>query len=61
VNERPREYEDLTAPHRLRDLADVQEIIRARNLDEDFAAQLDASVRETYLSLLADVRNAKHE
>lgn len=51
----------MTAPHRLRDLADVQEIIRARNLDENFAAQLDASVRETYLNLLADVRSAERE
>jgi hypothetical protein len=48
----------MTAPHRLRDLADVQEIIRARNLDDGFAAELDPSVRETYLKLLADVRTA---
>jgi hypothetical protein len=45
-----------TAPHRLRDLADVQELIKTRNLDEGFAAQLDASVRAAYLDLLRAVR-----
>ena len=48
----------MSAPHRLRDLADVQEIIRARRLGESFSAQLDASVRAAYLKLLADLRNA---
>ena len=41
----------MSAPHRLRDLADVQEIIKARDLDEAFADQLDASVRPTYRDL----------
>lgn len=49
----------MSAPHRLRDLADVQEIIRVRRLDERFAAELDPSVRETYLKLLADLRSAE--
>ena len=48
----------MSAPHRLRDLADVQEIIKARHLDEDFATELDPSVRSTYLDLLRAVRTA---
>lgn len=47
----------MSAPHRLRDLADIQELIRARHLDESFEAQLHPSVRETYLRLLSDVRS----
>jgi hypothetical protein len=45
----------MTAPHRLRDLADVQELIRAEKLDETFAARLDESVREKFLELVASV------
>jgi hypothetical protein len=45
----------MSAPDRLRDLADVQELIRAERLDEGFAARLDASVREKFLELLASV------
>ncbi len=41
----------ISAPHRLRDLADVQELIKARELGENFAAELDASVRAKYLEL----------
>jgi len=47
-----------SAPHRLRDLADVQEIIKIRLLDEAFASELDASVRDAYLDLLRTVRAA---
>jgi hypothetical protein len=47
-----------SAPHRLRDLADVQELIKARGLDEEFAGRLDASVREKYLELWRAVRDA---
>ena len=50
-----------SAPHRLRDLADVQEIIKARGLDDAFGEQLDASVRQTYLELLRAVRAASPE
>jgi hypothetical protein len=35
----------MTAPHRLKDLADVQELIKVKNLDETFALKLDASIR----------------
>ena len=40
-----------SAPHRLRDLADVQDTIRALRLPEDFGDRLDASVRSVYLDL----------
>lgn len=41
----------LTSPGRPRGLADVQELIRAFNLDEAFASQLDAHVRPKCLEL----------
>ena len=47
-----------TAPHRLRDLADVQELIKARKLEADFAGRLDPSVREQFLELHRAVSQA---
>jgi len=41
----------MTAPHRRRDLADVQDLIQVLNLDQNFAKKLDASVRKLYLQL----------
>ena len=41
----------LTAPHRLRDLADVQDLIRALTLPRDLGEQLDASVRDEYFRM----------
>jgi hypothetical protein len=41
----------LSAPHRLRDLADVLELIRAAALPAELAEQLDASVRAKYTEL----------
>ena len=41
----------LTAPHRLKDLADVQELILHLNLPLDLAARLDDSVRAEYRRL----------
>jgi hypothetical protein len=46
----------LSAPDRLRDLADVQELIRVEQLDEAFAEQLNPSVRITFRELVAAVR-----
>ncbi len=37
-----------TAPHRLRDLADVQDLIAALDLPLDLAKTLDANVRAEY-------------
>ena len=41
----------LSAPHRLKDLADVLELIRAAGLPESLADRLDASVRAKYHEL----------
>ena len=41
----------LSAPHRLKDLADVLELVRALSLPRNLAASLDASVRPKYEEL----------
>lgn len=41
----------MSAPHRLRDLADVQDLIVTLKLPVEFAETLDASVRETFRQL----------
>jgi hypothetical protein len=41
----------MTAPDRLKDLADVQEMIKAKELGEDFVESLDESVREKFREL----------
>ena len=41
----------MTAPHRLKDLADVQEIIKIKNLPADYAEKLNPYVREKFLEL----------
>jgi len=38
----------MSAPHRLRDLADVQDLVSVLGLPLDFAERLDPSVREAY-------------
>lgn len=47
----------MTAPHRLRDLSDVQDLIAARNLPASLANELDPSVRDKYLELWQSVQN----
>jgi hypothetical protein len=49
----------MTAPHRLKDLADVQELIKLRGLTSEFAEQLDPYVREQFLNLLRAVEQAR--
>ncbi len=49
----------MTAPHRLKDLADVQELIKIRNLQEDFSECLDPYVREKFLELFEAVEKSK--
>ena len=51
----------LSAPHRLKDLADVQEMISARDLPANFANELDASVRDKFLELQRAVVAGKEE
>jgi hypothetical protein len=47
----------MTAPDRLKDLADVQELIKIRGLSSEFAEKLNPYVREKFLELLAAVRH----
>ena len=49
----------MTAPHRLKDLADVQELIKTKSLDSSFAERLDSSVRDKFLELHNAVGQAK--
>ena len=49
----------ISALDRLKDLADVQELIRALDLPADLAEGLDASVRQTYLQLWSAIDQAK--
>jgi hypothetical protein len=48
----------ISAPDRLKDLADVQELIKIRGLDADFARKLDPSVRAKYCELEEAVRKS---
>jgi len=51
----------ISAPDRLKDLADVQELIKLKHLDADFVLRLDPYVRPKYLELEAAVRrNNEH-
>src|SRR6185369_9695376 len=46
----------ISAPDRLKDLADVQELIKIKKLSADFAVKLDPYVRAKYLELEEAVR-----
>jgi hypothetical protein len=49
----------MTAPHRLKDLADVLELVRALKLPVAFADALDPYVREKFRELHAAAETAK--
>jgi hypothetical protein len=49
----------MTATDRLKDLADVQELIKIRPLQKDFAERLDPYVRDKFLELCESVANSK--
>src|SRR5262249_22053665 len=49
----------MAAPDRLRGLADVQELIRPKNLDTRFAERLDPSMRDKFLELQRGVARAQ--
>lgn len=49
----------MTAPDRLKDLADIQELIKVKHLARDFAGKLDPYVREKYLELWNAVQSGK--
>jgi hypothetical protein len=48
----------LSAAHRLKDIADTQEMIRALNLPLALADKLDISVRDEYIRLWHTVHDA---
>jgi Uncharacterised nucleotidyltransferase len=48
----------LTAPHRLKDLADVQELIKIKDLSADYSEKLDPFVREKFIELQQAVEHA---
>ena len=49
----------MSAPHRLRDLADVQDLIETVGLPADFAERLDESVRGEYRRLCQTVQDTR--
>lgn len=51
----------LTNAGRLRDLADVQELIRHLNLDRALSDELDSSVRDKYLELWTGLQQGQRE
>jgi hypothetical protein len=51
----------MSAPHRLKDLADVLELIRVLSLPRDRALSLDASVRAKYDELWPAAQGAGRE
>jgi hypothetical protein len=51
----------MTAPDRLKDLADVQELIKVRGLTSEFAEQLNPYVREKFLELCRAVELARQD
>ncbi len=51
----------MTAPHRLRDLADAQDLISVLDLPLDLGERLDASVRGEYRRLWEAVRQAREK
>jgi hypothetical protein len=48
----------MSAPHRLKDLADVQELIKVKELGPEFANTLDPSVRDKFMELQRAVSEA---
>ena len=48
----------ISAPHRLKDLADVQELIKVKGLDASYAERLDGYVRDKFIELYEAVRDA---
>jgi hypothetical protein len=51
----------ISAPHRLKDLADVLELIRAASLPKELASRLDPSVQPKYLELWSAAQAAPRE
>jgi len=49
----------MTAPDRLKDLADVQELIKIRGIMKDFASRLHPYVRDKFLELCDGIEKSK--
>ena len=49
----------MTAPDRLKDLADVQELIKQKKLGPEFAERLDPYVRDEFLRLIDSVHHGE--
>jgi hypothetical protein len=49
----------MTAPDRLKDLADIQELIKIRRLSSEFADKLNPFVREKFLELMEAVQRGR--
>ncbi|HCX29108.1 MAG TPA: hypothetical protein DHU55_04950 [Blastocatellia bacterium] len=49
----------MTATDRLKDLADVQELIKIRSLPKDIASRLDPYVRDKFLELCEAIEKSK--
>jgi hypothetical protein len=51
----------MSAPHRLKDLADVLELVRHAHLEREMAQRLDPSVRDKYLELWSAAQHVDPE
>lgn len=51
----------MTAPHRLKDLADVQELIKLKRLPAEYAEKLNPFVREKFLELQKAVADSDEQ
>jgi hypothetical protein len=51
----------MTAPDRLKDLADVQELIKIKKLGPDFARHLNPYVRDEFVRLSESVSNSQNQ
>jgi hypothetical protein len=51
----------MSAPHRLKDLADVLELVRAIGAPRSMANEIDASVRDKFLELWDAAQTVDHE
>jgi predicted nucleotidyltransferase len=49
----------MTAPHRLKDLADIQEIIKIKGLKREFAEKLNPFVRKKFIELQESVAESE--
>ena len=49
----------MTAPDRLKDLGDIQELIKIKSLPREFADKLNPYVREKYLELWNAVQSGR--